>query len=74
MICWFKVGVGIVYVLLMWVIEEIKCGEVEVLFKKYYFDLWLVYVLYIEKDKMLFKVQVCIDYLIEYFKWVVEVY
>ncbi|WP_145519672.1 HTH-type transcriptional activator AaeR [Yersinia bercovieri] len=74
MIRWLKAGAGIAYAPLMWVIEEIKRGEVEVLFKKYYSDPRPVYALYTEKDKMPLKVQVCIDYLTEYFKSVAEIY
>ena len=74
MIRWLKAGAGIAYAPLMWVIEEIKRGEVEVLFKKYHSDPRPVYALYAEKDKMPLKVQVCIDYLTEYFKRVAEVY
>lgn len=74
MIRWLKAGAGIAYAPLMWVIEEIKRGEVEVLFKKYHSDPRPVYALYTEKDKMPLKVQVCIDYLTEYFKRVAEIY
>ncbi|WP_432322928.1 HTH-type transcriptional activator AaeR [Yersinia enterocolitica] len=74
MIRWLKAGAGIAYAPLMWVIEEIKRGEVEVLFKKYHSDPRPVYALYTEKDKMPLKVQVCIDYLTEYFKRVAAVY
>ncbi|CNC53356.1 HTH-type transcriptional activator AaeR [Yersinia sp. 2544 StPb PI] len=74
MIRWLNAGAGIAYAPLMWVIEEIKRGEVEILFKKYHSDPRPVYALYTEKDKMPLKVQVCIDYLTEYFKRVAEVY
>ncbi|ABS49609.1 MULTISPECIES: HTH-type transcriptional activator AaeR [Yersinia pseudotuberculosis complex] len=74
MIRWLKAGAGIAYAPLMWVIEEIKRGEVEILFKHYHSDPRPVYALYTEKDKMPLKVQVCIDYLTEYFKRVAEVY
>ena len=74
MIRWLKAGAGIAYAPLMWVIEEIKRGEVEVLFKKYHSDPRPVYALYTEKDKMPLKVQVCIDYLTEYFKGVAQIY
>lgn len=39
LVCWLIVGVGIVYVFLMWVIEEINCGEFEILLFSYQFDL-----------------------------------
>lgn len=74
MIRWLKAGAGIAYAPLMWVIDEIKRGEVEILFKHYHSDPRPVYALYTEKDKMPLKVQVCIDYLTEYFKRVSEVY
>lgn len=74
MIRWLNASAGIAYAPLMWVIEEIKRGEVEILFKKYHSDPRPVYALYTEKDKMPLKVQVCIDYLTEYFKRVAEVY
>ncbi len=74
MIRWLKAGAGIAYAPLMWVIEEIKRGEVEILFKHYHSDPRPVYALYTEKDKMPLKVQVCIDYLTEYFKRVSDVY
>ena len=57
MIRWLKAGAGIAYAPLMWVIEEIKRGEVEVLFKKYHSDPRPVYALYTEKDKMPLKVR-----------------
>lgn len=74
MIRWLKAGAGIAYAPLMWVIEEIKRGEIEILFKSYHSDPRPVYALYTEKDKLPLKVQVCIDYLTEYFKRVAEVY
>jgi DNA-binding transcriptional LysR family regulator len=74
MIRWLKAGVGIAYVPLMWVIEEINAGEVEILFRRYQSDPRPVYALYTEKDKLPLKVQVCIDYLTDYFKRVSKVY
>ncbi|CAI1840177.1 HTH-type transcriptional activator AaeR [Serratia quinivorans] len=74
MIRWLKAGAGIAYAPLMWVIEEIKRGEVEILFKNYHSDPRPVYAVYTEKDKLPLKVQVCINYLTEYFKRVGEVY
>ncbi|MBE0959133.1 transcriptional regulator, partial [Escherichia coli] len=38
MIRWLKNGAGIAYAPLMWVIEEIKRGEIEILFKSYHSD------------------------------------
>ncbi|MGO4743349.1 HTH-type transcriptional activator AaeR [Serratia quinivorans] len=74
MIRWLKGGAGIAYAPLMWVIEEIKRGEIEILFKSYHADPRPVYAVYTEKDKLPLKVQVCIDYLSDYFKRVAEVY
>ncbi|CAI1069179.1 D-malate degradation protein R [Serratia quinivorans] len=74
MIRWLKTGAGIAYAPLMWVIEEIKRGEIEILFKNYHSDPRPVYAVYTEKDKLPLKVQVCINYLTEYFKRVGEVY
>ena len=59
---------------LMWVIEEINAGEVEILFRSYQSDPRPVYALYTEKDKLPLKVQVCINYLTDYFKQVGKVY
>ncbi|ELI6452078.1 transcriptional regulator [Yersinia ruckeri] len=74
MIHWLKAGAGIAYAPLMWVINEIKCGDIEVLFSHYHSEPRPVYALYTEKDKMPLKVQVCIDYLTEYFKRMAEIY
>lgn len=74
MIRWLKAGAGIAYAPLMWVIEEIKRGEIEILFKSYHSDPRPVYAVYTEKDKLPLKVQVCINYLSDYFKRVAEVY
>ncbi|WON76578.1 HTH-type transcriptional activator AaeR [Serratia sp. UGAL515B_01] len=69
-----KAGAGIAHTPLMWVIEEIKRGEIEILFTHYYSEPRPIYALYTKKDKLPLKVQVCINYLIEYFKRVAEVY
>ena len=58
----------------MWVIEEIKAGEVEILFSRYQSDPRPVYALYTQKDKLPLKVQVCIDYLSAWFKKVAQIY
>ncbi|MCE0800821.1 HTH-type transcriptional activator AaeR [Buttiauxella sp. A2-C1_F] len=64
---WLKVGAGIAYVPLMWVIDEINDGTLEILLPSYQSDPRPVYALYTEKDKLPLKVQVCINYLTEYF-------
>lgn len=74
LIRWLKAGNGMAYVPLMWVIEEIKAGEIDILFPQYQSDPRPVYALYTEKDKLPLKVQVCIDYLTEYFRQVAEQY
>lgn len=74
LIRWLKAGNGIAYVPMMWVIEEINAGEIDILFPQYQSDPRPVYALYTEKDKLPLKVQVCIDYLTEYFKQVAAQY
>ncbi|MCU5773467.1 HTH-type transcriptional activator AaeR [Erwiniaceae bacterium BAC15a-03b] len=71
---WLKAGTGIAYVPLMWVIDEINAGEVEILFSQYQSDPRPVYAVYTQKDKLPLKVQVCINYLAEYFKQVATIY
>ena len=68
LIRWLQAGNGIAYVPMMWVIEEINAGEIDILFPQYQSDPRPVYALYTEKDKLPLKVQVCIDYLTEYFQ------
>jgi len=74
LIRWLKAGCGIAYVPMMWVIDEINAGEIDILFPQYHSEPRPVYALYTEKDKMPLKVQVCIDYLTEYFKQVAQQY
>ncbi|OSN01897.1 MULTISPECIES: HTH-type transcriptional activator AaeR [Lonsdalea] len=74
LIRWLKHGAGISHVPLMWVFEEIKRGEVEILFARYHSDPRPVYALYTRKDHLPLKVQVCINYLTEYFKKVALTY
>lgn len=71
---WLKAGVGIAYVPLMWVVEEINSGEVEILFRRYHSDPRPVYALYTAKDKLPLKVEVCLNYLAEYFTQVAQTY
>ena len=71
---WLSAGAGLAYVPLMWVIEEINRGEVEILFPRYQSDPRPVYALYTEKDKLPLKVQVCINYLTEYFVEVADLF
>ncbi|WP_277977601.1 HTH-type transcriptional activator AaeR [Pantoea endophytica] len=74
LIRWLKAGCGIAYVPLMWVIDEISAGEIDILFPQYHSEPRPVYALYTEKDKLPLKVQVCIDYLTEYFRQVAQQY
>ena len=74
LIRWLKAGNGIAYVPMMWVIGGINAGEIDILFPQYQSDPRPVYALYTEKDKLPLKVQVCIDYLTEYFQQVAEQY
>lgn len=69
---WLKNGVGIAYVPMMWVIDEINAGEIEILFNHYQSAPRPVYAVYTEKDKLPLKVQVCINYLTDYFEKVAE--
>jgi len=74
LIRWLKAGTGIAYVPLMWIIEEINAGKVEILFTHYQSAPRPVYAVYTQKDKLPLKVQVCINYLINYFDKVAEIY
>ncbi|WP_072252753.1 LysR substrate-binding domain-containing protein, partial [Enterobacter hormaechei] len=71
---WLVAGAGIAYVPLMWVINEINSGVLEILFPRYQSDPRPVYALYTEKDKLPLKVQVCINYLTDYFVEVAELF
>ncbi|WP_372771743.1 HTH-type transcriptional activator AaeR [Pantoea sp. WEP] len=74
LIRWLKAGCGIAYVPLMWVIDEINAGEIDILFPQYHSEPRPVYAVYTEKDKLPLKVQVCINYLTEYFRQVSRQY
>ncbi len=74
LIRWLKTGAGIAYVPLMWILEEIKAGEVEILFAHYQSVPRPVYAVYTQKDKLPLKVQVCINYLTDYFKKAAQIY
>lgn len=71
---WLTAGAGLAYVPLMWVIDEINSGQLEILLPRYQSDPRPVYALYTEKDKLPLKVQVCINYMTEYFIEVGNVY
>ncbi|WP_035339406.1 MULTISPECIES: HTH-type transcriptional activator AaeR [Dickeya] len=74
LIRWLKQGVGIAHVPMMWVFEEIKRGEIEILFPRYHSDPRPVYALYTRPDNLPLKVQVCINYLTDYFNKVALIY
>ncbi|MBD8164666.1 HTH-type transcriptional activator AaeR [Erwinia persicina] len=74
LIRWLKSGTGIAYVPLMWIIDEINAGRVEILFAHYQSVPRPVYAVYTQKDKLPLKVQVCINYLTDYFDKVAEIY
>lgn len=74
LIRWLTAGAGIAYVPIMWVLDEIKQGNVEILFSRYLSDPRPVYAVYTQKDKLPLKVQVCINALQEYFTNVTAVY
>ncbi|OON39239.1 transcriptional regulator [Izhakiella australiensis] len=69
---WLKSGVGIAYVPMLWVIDELNNGEIETLFNGYQSPPKPVYAVYTEKDKLPLKVQVCINYLTDYFDKVAQ--
>ncbi len=74
LIRWLVAGSGIAYVPLMWVIDEINAGRVEILFARYQSAPRPVYAVYTQKDKLPLKVQVCINYLTEYFAKMTDIY
>ncbi|BDH44408.1 transcriptional regulator [Salmonella enterica subsp. enterica serovar Choleraesuis] len=71
---WLRGGAGIAYVPLMWIIDEVNNGELEILLPSYQSEPRPVYAVYTEKDKMPLKVQVCINYLNDYFTRVAQTY
>ncbi|EXU75405.1 MULTISPECIES: HTH-type transcriptional activator AaeR [Erwinia] len=74
LIRWLVAGCGIAYVPLMWVTDEINAGKIEILFAHYHSTPRPVYAVYTQKDKLPLKVEVCINYLTEYFDKVAEIY
>jgi len=74
LIRWLVSGAGIAYLPLMWVIEEINAGKVDILFTHYHSAPRPVYAVYTQKDKLPLKVEVCINYLTEYFDKVADIY
>ncbi|MFU9135268.1 HTH-type transcriptional activator AaeR [Erwinia tasmaniensis] len=74
LIKWLGAGSGIAWVPLMWVIDEINAGKVDILFPHYQSVPRPVYAVYTQKDKLPLKVQLCIDSLTAYFDRVADVY
>lgn len=74
MIRWLKKGAGVAYAPLIWVFEEIKYSEIQILCKSYHSDPPPIYALYTAKDKLPLKVQVYINYLTAHFERVSAVY
>lgn len=64
---WLTAGTGIAFVPLMWVSDEIDRGELEILLPRYQSNPRPVYAVYTTKDKLPLKVEVCLNYLTEYF-------
>lgn len=71
---WLRIGTGIAYVPLMWVIDDVNQGNLEILLPRYQSAPRPVYAVYTDKDKLPLKVNVCINYLKEYFVKVAHTY
>lgn len=71
---WLRVGAGVAYVPLMWVIDDVNSGKLEILLPRYQSEPRPVYALYTKKDKLPLKVQVCINYLSDYFVKVAQIH
>ncbi|MEJ1266847.1 LysR substrate-binding domain-containing protein [Pantoea ananatis] len=74
LIRWLKAGNGIAYVRMMWVADEIKKGEIDILFPQYQstHDRFMRFIL--ERDKLPLKVQVVHRLSDAYFEQVAEQY
>lgn len=68
LIHWLKAGAGIAFIPIQWVMEDINRGNIQVILPEYRSRPRPVYALYTAKDKLPLKVQVCIEYLSNYFK------
>ncbi len=65
---WVKSGAGMAYLPMMWILDEIKQGHIQILLPEYRSKPRAVYALYTEKDKLPLKVQICLNLLSEYFQ------
>ncbi|WP_241573432.1 HTH-type transcriptional activator AaeR [Rosenbergiella nectarea] len=65
---WLRSGAGIAYMPMMWIMDEVKQGNISILLPDYSSKPRPVHALYTEKDKLPLKVQICLSLLAEYFK------
>ncbi len=68
LIYWLKAGAGLAWIPIQWIMDEIHQGNIQVIFPEYRSRPRPVYALYTAKDKLPLKVQICIEYLSNYFK------
>ncbi|PWW07590.1 HTH-type transcriptional activator AaeR [Mangrovibacter plantisponsor] len=67
LINWLKLGNGLAYVPLPWILEEVRKGDIEILFREYKAEVRPVYALHAARGRLSVKVKSCINYLITYF-------
>lgn len=65
---WVKSGAGVAYLPLMWILDEVKSGNIQILLPEYSSKPRPVHALYTEKDKLPLKVQICLSLLTDYFR------
>lgn len=65
---WLKSGAGIAYLPMMWILDEVKQGNIQILLPRYSSKPRAVHALYTEKDKLPLKVQICLRLLSAYFQ------
>lgn len=64
---WLKIGNGIAYLPLLWVMQDVIDGKIELLFQDYNSESRPVYALHSARDKLPVKVKSYIDYLSNHF-------
>lgn len=64
---WLKIGNGIAYLPLLWVMQDVIDGKIEILFQDYNCESRPVYALHAARDKLPVKVKSYIDYLSNHF-------
>lgn len=64
---WLKIGNGIAYLPLLWVMQDVIDGKIELLFQDYDSESRPVYALHAARDKLPVKVKSYIDYLSNHF-------